>query len=122
MTFIIALIGTLFFAIGFLVLLNPSKFKWFLTTLTSRRIYAASLFRILIGIVFLYSAPETRAPLFIRLLGVLFILGGLLAPALGHARSEAIAAWWVKRSDTALRLWGLLTMLLGGAVFFTVMR
>jgi hypothetical protein len=122
MPFIVALIGSLFFAIGFLVLLNPTKFKWFLTTLTSRRVLAASVFRILIGIIFLFSAPETRAPLFIRVLGLLFILGGLLVPVLGLSRSEAFAAWWVKRSNAALRLWASFAMLLGGAIFWAAMK
>lgn len=122
MLIIVAFIGFFFFGIGLLVFLTPDKFKWFLTTLTSKRIISASIFRILIGLIFLYSAPETHLPLFVRVLGFLFILGGILVPVLGLERSKAFATWWVKRSDTVLRLWGLVTMLLGGAIIWAAMQ
>jgi uncharacterized protein YjeT (DUF2065 family) len=43
-------------------------------------------------------------------------------PGLGLERSKAFATWWVKRSDTVLRLWGLVTMLLGGAIIWAAMQ
>ena len=122
MLIIVGSIGFFFLGIGLLVLLTPDKFKWFLTTLTSKRITSASIFRILIGLIFLYSSPEARSPSFIRVLGFLFILGGILVPVLGLERSKAFATWWVKRSDTVLRLWGLVTMLLGGAIIWAAMQ
>jgi uncharacterized protein YjeT (DUF2065 family) len=70
----------------------------------------------MIGILLVLAAPETRAPIVVTFFGILFILSGILIPFMGMATSEAVAAWWVKRSDSLLRVWALATMALGAVL------
>jgi len=62
---------------------------------------------------------ETRSPLFVRMVGVLFILAGLGVPLMGAARIQRLVSWWLERSDATLRLWALFAIAFGAAILWS---
>jgi len=87
--------------------------------LTKKWLPFVTMIRILLGILFLLAASETRAHSFVLALGILFILAGVVIPLLGTARIERLAHWWLGRSDGILRLWALFPVAFGAAVLWS---
>ncbi len=79
----------------------------------------ATAVRVVVGILFLLAAPETRAPLLIQIFGVIFILAGISIPLVGSARIEKLVLWWLKRPDYMCRLWALLAGAFGAVIFWS---
>lgn len=120
MSAIVVIVGLIILGIGVLVLISPVSLKKMLQIFLAKQWwYLVTVIRILVGILFLLAASETGAPLFVRILGVLFILSGVAVPLMGAARIERLVSWWLERSDTTLRLWGLFAAAFGVAIFWS---
>jgi hypothetical protein len=62
--------------------------------------------RVLVGVIFVLAAAETRFPTFIWVLGIVTILAGLALPIIGAERIQWMGRWGLRRSDSMVRLWG----------------
>ena len=117
MAVIVLLIGVLIAGIGIAILSSPARLRrllhWFLE---SKNLYAVAAIRVIAGVLFILAAPETRLPMLIQVLGILFILAGVAIPLLGTERVDRLAGWWLARSDSILRLWALVTIAFGGLI------
>jgi uncharacterized protein YjeT (DUF2065 family) len=78
-----------------------------------KKLYLAGLFRILLGVIFLYSAPHAKLPRVLFALGILALLGGLLIFALGLEKTKAIIEKWEKKPAYSLRWFSLLIITFG---------
>ena len=92
--------------IGLMGVLNPRS----LMALVQRgrgpvRFWFAVSFRLVLGAVFLAVAPDCRAPMVVRTVGVISIAAALGLVVLGTARLDKIIEWWLARSLTYVRLW-----------------
>jgi uncharacterized protein YjeT (DUF2065 family) len=122
MSIIVLAIGLVIVVTGLAVLIKPARLKDLLYTLLEKdwfRIVAA--LRVIIGVLFLFAAGGTRSPIFVSVMGVLFILAGVLIPILGSARLRYLASWWMERRDSVLRLWALVALALGGVLVWVVL-
>src|SRR3989337_2814653 len=103
MRIIVLIVGFIIFGIGIIVLISPVNLKKMLHIfLTKKWLPFVTMIRILLGILFLLAASETRAPSFVLALGILFILAGVVIPLMGAPRIERLAHWWLERSDGIL--------------------
>jgi hypothetical protein len=119
---IVLVIGLIIIATGLAVLVKPARLKDLLYILLEKdwfRMVAA--LRVIIGVLFLFAAGGTRSPIFVSVMGVLFILAGVFIPILGPARLRSLASWWMKRRDLVLRLWALVALALGGLLVWVVL-
>ena len=117
MPVIVTLVGALLALLGLAVIIAPSSLKRILGSLMeSDRFYLIAILRIVIGVLLLIAAGQTRSPTLVYIVGGLMILAGLLIPIMGKTRIQALAGWWMKKSDSILRLWGLMAFLLGIAL------
>ena len=119
---IVLAIGLIIIVIGLAVLVKPARLKDLLYILLEKdwfRMVAA--LRVIIGVLFLFAAGGTRSPIFVSVMGILFILAGVLIPILGRTRLRSLANWWVKRRDLVLRLWALVALALGGVLVWVVL-
>jgi hypothetical protein len=51
------------------------------------------------------TAPTSRAPTTIRILGVVIIVAGLITPLLGVERARMIVEWWATQGSGFMRAW-----------------
>ena len=113
MSFIVFVIGVLMLAIATASLIAPGRLKRFFYRLAQRdRFYFAAGFRIIVGLLLLLAAEDTRVPTAVSFVGLFSILAGGLVPILGHTRVLRFAGRWIEK-PVIIRLWGLAASALG---------
>jgi len=84
---------------------------------TPSLIYVAAALRIAIGIVLLCAVNASRLPIFLRVFGVLIVIGGVLTPFVGVRFAHSVLALWSSRGPGLVRLFAVVSLALG---LFTV--
>src|SRR5882757_5810921 len=94
---VIALVIGVFLIIqGLLGIVAPDAFVSVVRLLQSPpTLYVAAALRIAIGIVLLCAVTGSRLPTFLRIFGVLVVIGGVLTPFIGVQFAHTILALWV---------------------------
>lgn len=88
---------------------------------TPPAIYVAAIFRVAIGGVLLLAAGfAPRLRLFLRIFGVLVVVGGLLTPIWGKHFAEVILGWWSSQGSALVRLFATGSLVLGFLVGYSV--
>lgn len=87
---------------------------------TPSGLYASAALDILAGLVLLKVAHSSRSPVSLSVFGGITLVGGVLTPFLGHARTVAHARWWSAQSPVILRLWGVLLLAIGVLIVVAV--
>ncbi len=114
MGIVVLIIGVIVSGIGLAVLVKPAKLKDLLYFLVEKdRFYVVAALRVVIGVLFLFAAGSTRSPIFVSVMGILFVLAGVLIPILGPARLRSLVSWWMKRGNWVLRAWALVAFAFG---------
>jgi len=110
----VLLTGVIMLLFGVAFLIAPSIVRhWFSRITVWKQFYPIAALRIVIGILFLVAAKETRFPVFVTVMGTISIVAGLALPVLGTERIRAFAKWGLERSDSSLRLWALAASAVG---------
>ena len=110
-------IGLLIVAQGIVGLVAPGFFLQLIQLIqTPPNIYFAAVVRVAFGVVLILAAPLSRAPIALRLLGGLIVVGGLITPFLGVRLADVILGWW-SQGPGIVRAWATGAMVLG---FFIV--
>lgn len=114
MRLLAVLIGLIIAALGILgmaaptVLLDTTEFA-----LTQVGLYVAAALRVAFGIVLIAAAPVSRLPRTVRILGILFIVAGVITPFVGVERARAIVDWWTVQGPIFMRAWAAIAVVLG---------
>jgi hypothetical protein len=112
------LIGVLLVIQGLVGIVAPDAFVGVVRFFqTPPIVYVAAALRIAIGIVLLCAVTGSRLPIFLRVFGVLIVIGGVLTPFVGVQFAHAILALWASRGPGLVRLFALVSLALG---LFTV--
>ena len=115
MSVVVLIFGLFMLGMGTAILMSPERLKKGLRIfLDKQRFWLATGIRIVVGILFLMAASDTRAPSFITAMGILFLLAGVAIPFIGRARIDRLANWWLERPDWVLRVWAVTAGALGG--------
>jgi hypothetical protein len=81
MSLLVALFGLLFSTLGVVGMVNPERLVSFARSWqTPAGLYATALLRIVLGLLLLMVAPDSRAPDMLRILGVVILVSGLATP------------------------------------------
>lgn len=88
--------------------------------LTPAGLYAAAVLRLVLGAALFVSAPASRAPRTLRILGVVIVVGGLVTPLIGVERARAIVAWWSDQGTALLRIWAAIALAFGSFLAYAV--
>ena len=117
---LIILIGSFLVLVGLVVLIVPRAMTQTLKVFLDRRwIPAASLIRIVLGLVCILGAAETRLPTFVLGFGVLVVIAGIAIPFIGFERIERWVHFWIRQSDAVLRLWSVAVIGLGSVLVWS---
>src|SRR5215470_10573279 len=76
-------------------------------------LYVAAAIRVLIGVALVLAAGGTRAPVVLRVIGVVIAVAGLLTPAVGLDRARAILDWWAAQGPAVTRTAGAIAVAFG---------
>jgi hypothetical protein len=78
MSAVVVIVGLLILGIGIVILISPAKLKRILYIFLQKQWwYFITMIRILVGILFMVAASETRAPSFVLAVGIVFVLPAL---------------------------------------------
>lgn len=113
--------GVLVVCIGAWVVVDPQQ----LPTYANRFVDPSALWiavgmRVSVGALLWFTAPASRTPAVLRVLGVLFILSGLTLAVLGLERLHGIVDWAAGLDDLTFRAIGLGAALVGAFIVWSV--
>ena len=80
----------------------------------------AGVLRIGIGLVLLLAASRSRAPLFLRIVGVVAIIAGVATLGAGVERVQAIVTWAVSHGSWLVRLFALIPVIVGAFLVYSL--
>jgi len=101
-------------ALGTLGIVSPQRLADLARRfLTPGGLYLAAVIRILFGLVLVFTAPNARAPEFVRVIGIISLIAGVMTPLLRVDQHRKILDWWVDRGPLFLRVWSALCLILG---------
>lgn len=120
MLILVKLFGIVLVALGVIFLINPEVIKKYAAFWTKgKRIYMGGILSLLIGIIFLLVASQTRLTWFVALFGILALIKGILLFVLGPAKIIAMINWWQARPPLVLRLYAFLVLALGVLLIYS---
>lgn len=76
-------------------------------------VYVAAASRIVIGIVLFCAATDSCLPIFLRVFGILIVIGGVLTAFVGVQFAHTILALWASRGPGLVRLFAVVSLALG---------
>lgn len=80
---------------------------------TPAGLYVAAAARVIFGAALFLAAPESRAPVAIRVAGVVVFTAGLALPWIGHERLRRMFDWWAAHGTNAMRTLGVVGFVSG---------
>ena len=120
MIFWVRVIAILISAFGIIFILKPHLLNQIMSSLAQgKRIYAAAVIETLMSVILLLAASEARKVGWIVLLGVIYLLGGILTFVLGLEKVKSIIDWWQSRSILVLQFWSILLLLFGVLILYS---
>ena len=120
--FILArLLGVVAIVIGVVVALNPIMINKMLEFWKrGKNVYLAGAARLIFGVMFLVIAPGCRYTLIVTILGALMLIGGVIVFVLGPVKIRPIFEWFGKMKPVAARLMGLVALLIGCLIVYSI--
>ena len=122
MTYVVLLFGTLTTIAGVVLLSKPEYILDLLKKYSdSFGIHVvAVIVRIFIGVALIFSAPASRFPLALQVLGGLFILAALVLAVIGRSRFKSLMTWAMNLAHTFGRVSGIFAVMFGGFLCYAV--
>jgi len=104
---IVALVLSLFVAaLGALGIVSPMRLLSIVRQFQRPAgLYAAAILRIVLGVALILTAPTSRSPEVVRILGIIILVSGLMTPLLGLERFRRLLNWWSARGSVFMRIW-----------------
>ena len=121
MQLLVMVIGLLITAIGILGIAAPSvPLQFAQSLLTPSALYIVAAVRVCFGLLLVWVAPGSRAPIVLRALGVLIVIAGVITPFVGVERWSAILDWWSSRGAAYMRVSMGIAVVLGLFIAYAV--
>lgn len=121
MTIVAFVLSLLVAALGALGLISPMRLLDIVRHFQSQTgLYAAAAFRVVLGGALFFAAPSSRAPKFLRILGIIILVAGLFTPLFGVERFHQLLSWWSGQGATFMRVWAAFALGFGLFLVFAV--
>ena len=119
MNIIIKTLGVLFILLGIGFIIKPQAVKWLMVFLKKgKRIYLAGVLRFTLAVVFLLGAGACRIEWIIAVLGIIFLLGGLLVFIINPEKIRRVFDWFENKPALLFRFLSLIVIAVGAVVIF----
>ena len=87
---------------------------------TPTGLYVAAAIRIAMGLALFSAASASRMPKTLRVFGMVAFIAGVATLFLGVDRAHAIANWGSNQGASAIRVFGLLALAVGGLIAYAL--
>src|SRR5438445_11937710 len=94
-------------AMGVLVIVSPARANDLARLFADKTgMWIATAIRAVLGLGLLAAASESKAPMLLRLLGLLILIVAIVLPILGLDRHRRMIDWWLARPRTVQLMCG----------------
>ena len=115
------LIGIIIAVLGIVYLVSPKIMKQVIGYFDQdKKIYVGGVVRLLFAIILLLAASQCRLTGIVVVLGILFLVGGVLVFSLGMDKEKAALNWLKERPDMILRLFALIPVAVGVLLIYSI--
>ena len=119
MTWIVLLTGIIIVLMSLFGAVMPASFVGILSIWRGpTRFGSAVIARLVLGIVFIFAAPDCRFPTLVRVVGIIALVAAVLIVIIGPQRRDRFVLWFLVRPHSLIRAWCLLGFGFGVLMFF----
>jgi hypothetical protein len=83
--------------------------------------WVATAIRAVLGLGLFAAASDSKAPILLRILGLLILIVAILMPILGLERHRRMIDWWLARPRTAQMLCGAAAFVFGIGLIYLIL-
>jgi hypothetical protein len=122
MTILVAVFGAVIVGMGIVGFVRPSAIVGFVQFFMKSRsgLYWAMGSRIVLGLLLLAVASESRFPRTLQVPGVISLVAAAISPIVGLERLQRLVQWWSERPPVLVRVWSLIALVLGAFLIHAV--
>jgi uncharacterized protein YjeT (DUF2065 family) len=118
---LVRIAGFIMMVFGIMYLLRPQTVKDLISFFRKgNRIYFGSAIKFLFGIILILASKQCQGRVFINVMGILMLTGGILGLVLGREKVNKLIEFWNTKSSAALRLLGVIEFILGVLIIYAV--
>jgi len=118
MATVVAVLGLFMIVFGSVVTAVPSVVTRLALLHQGRKHFAVAAARLVIGLILLMVAAETRLPMFLQFFGTLLLFSGVMMLLVGRERIRSFSQWLSHRPHALVRLGGLFVVAIGATLFY----
>ena len=121
MTALVLILCAFIAAMGVLVIVSPARAND-LTRLFADKtgLWIAAAIRAVLGLGLLAAAGDSKAPMLLRILGLIILVVAIAMPLLGLDRHRRMIDWWLARNRTIQIAWGAAAFALGVFLIYAI--
>jgi uncharacterized membrane protein len=107
---------------GVVVIAKPAlAHEWTRLFADKRGMWIATAIRAVLALGLLSAASESKAPMLLKILGLIILLIAIVMPILGVDRHRKMIDWWLARSRPAQMLCGAAAFLFGIGLIYLIL-
>jgi len=119
MKWAVPIIGILIIIEAVAILLKPQlAYKLIDFLARGKRLYLRAPVRLILAVILLLCASQSKLPAVITILGILFLIAGIAEITISLDRQKKILAWWRRKPPAFLRIAAIIILLLGVALIY----
>ena len=121
MTALALILSAFIAAMGVLVIVSPARSND-LTRLFADKtgLWVATAIRAVLGLGLLAAAEDSKAPLLLRILGLIILVVAIAMPLLGLGRHRRMIDWWLARDRKIQITCGAASFVLGVVLIYVI--
>jgi hypothetical protein len=109
-------------AMGVVVIVKPAlAHEWTRLFADKRGMWIATALRAVLALGLLAAASESKAPILLRLLGLLILIIAIVIPILGLDRHRRMIDWWLARKRTVEIMCGAAAFVFGIGLIYLML-
>jgi hypothetical protein len=118
----VGIFGLFVAVLGAIGVVDPQKLLALVSRLESRPgLYSIAAIRLLFGVALILASDDSRAPLFLEIVGAVALFSGIITPFFGVRRMGLMLEWWRGLDAGVLRIWTCFVVLFGLSLVWAVL-